>query len=224
MCGRYALGLTHEEILERFGFDELDERRLPVLPLPRFNVAPSQAIPVLVETDAGRELRAMRWGFKPAWMKDGGKRPPPINARSETLTERPMFRGAIARSRCLIPATGFYEWQAVVGAKAKRPWHFRLEAGGLFGFAGLHVVGPDGEETAAIITTSSNELVAEVHDRMPVILAPNAEADWLNPSETDPSAVLGLLAPYPAELMDGYPVRPLVGHDGPELIARLNSA
>ncbi len=117
-----------------------------------------------------------------------------------------MFRGAVAKGRCLIPATGFYEWQAVVGAKAKRPWHFRLEDGGPFGFAGLHVAGPGSEETAAMITTLANARVAPVHERMPVILAPDAEADWLDPSETDPSAVLGLLAPYPAELMDGYPV------------------
>ncbi len=223
MCGRYALGLTHEEILEYFGFDELDERRLPVLPLPLFNVAPTQAIPVVVETDQARELRTMRWGFRPSWSKDGG-RPAPINARGETLTERPMFRGAVAKGRCVIPATGFYEWQSVVGRKARQPWYFQLKDGGPFGFAGLWTPGPDGQDTAAIVTTAANALVAEVHDRMPVILARDAEADWLDRSETSPSAVLGLLAPYPAEAMAGWSVSSLVSsaaNDGPELVRPL---
>ncbi len=220
MCGRYALGLTRREVRERFGFEEFDERSLPPS-LPLFNVAPSQAIPVVVETDQGRKLRIMRWGFKPAWTAGDGKRPAPINARAETLLERPLFRSSIGRHRCILPATGFYEWQAAAGRKSKQPWHFKLETGGPFGFAGLWTPGPDGEDTAVIITTEANQLVAPIHDRMPVILAPEDEALWLDREETDPLAVLGSLRPYPEHLMTGYPVSPAVnrvGTDGPELV------
>ena len=223
MCGRYALGLTRAEAEQRYGVVDIDQKRPPVLPLPLFNIGPGRAIPVIVETDQGRELRAMQWGFKPRWSKDGG-RPGLINARGETLTERPMFRGAVARSRCVIPATGFYEWQSAGGRRGKQPWYFHLGDGQPFGFAGLWTTDRDGEDTCAIITTTPNELVAEVHDRMPVILAPDAEGEWLDREETDPGAVLGLLAPYPAEVMTGYPVSPAVnrtGNDGPELVRPL---
>jgi len=225
VCGRYALGLTSREIEMRFGIAEIDQRRPPVfpIPLPLFNVGPGRAIPVVVASDEGRSVRAMRWGFKPSWSKDKG-RPAPINARAETLVERPMFRGAVAKGRCVIPASGFYEWQSAVGQRGKQPWHFRLTGGEPFGFAGLWTPGPDGQDTAAIITTSANELVGQVHDRMPVILAPDDEGDWLDIGE-GPSAVLGCLRPFPAEMMEGYPVSPAVNavaNDGPELARPLS--
>jgi putative SOS response-associated peptidase YedK len=224
MCGRYVLNLTAKDIRERFGISEFVETRVPPV-APRWNVAPSQSIPVIVEGDEGRELRPMTWGFKPAWIKGGATRPPPVNARGETLLERPMFRTSVARHRCLIPATGFYEWQASGGGKRKQPWYFAMSDGQPFGFAGLWARGADDEGTTLIITTEPNPLVARVHDRMPVVLDPDAEAAWLDPRETDPSAVLGLLAPYPADRMVGYEVSDAVnrvGNDGPELVRPLS--
>ena len=166
----------------------------------------------------------MRWGFRPAWMKDAGKRPPAINARAETILERPLFRGAVTHGRCLIPADGFYEWQWLVGRPGTQPWHFRLAGGELFGFAGIYADGPDREATCAIITTAANELVAPIHDRMPVILDPEHEALWLETDLTDPAAVLPCLRAYPPQQMEAYPVGPLVSsvrNDGPELVAPL---
>ena len=219
MCGRYALRLTPADIEERFGFVELVQLRIPVT-LPRFNIAPSQYVPVVVDTDEGRALRFMRWGFRPRWVK-AGSRPPPINARAESLLERPMFRGAVGKGRCLIPATGFYEWQSIPGAKSKLPWHFRLRDGEPYGFAGLWTDDADGEPTCAIVTTEANALVAPVHDRMPVILLPEAEGDWLDREERGRAALLGLLRPYPADRMEAYPVSAAVSsvaNDSPELI------
>ena len=219
MCGRYTL-TDPDGVRGRFdAADELTETRL----VPRFNVAPSQQVPIVLHTPEGRSLRLARWGFRPSWMRDGGKRPPPINARGETLLERPMFRGAVAKGRCIIPADGFYEWQALAGRPGKHPWHFRLKEGGLFGFAGLYA-GGDGEATCTIVTTTANELLAPIHDRMPVILDPDEEALWLDPDVADPVAVLPCLRPYPAEAMEGYPVAPLVSsvrNDGPELVRPL---
>jgi putative SOS response-associated peptidase YedK len=222
MCGRYTL-TSPAELQQRFGFVDFHETRPPPA-VPRFNVAPSQTVPVVVETPRGRILRPMRWGFRPAWMREAPKRPPPINARAETLLERPMFRGALTRGRCLIPADGFYEWAAVPGARTKRPIYFRLQDGGLFAFAGLYAIrddGPDAEATCVIITTAANELLAPFHDRMPVILEPEREAEWLDPSQTDPLSALSFLVAYPADQMVAYPVSSLVsavGNDGPELI------
>ena len=224
MCGRYSLGITPDEVERRFGFAELVETRIPPVP-PRWNVAPSQQVPIVVERVGGRTLQLARWGFRPTWMRDEGKRPPSINARAETLLERPMFRGALGKGRCILPADGFYEWAPVPGAKVKQPWHFRLRDGGLFGFAGLYA-GQGDEATCAIITTSANELLAPIHNRMPVILDPEDEALWLDPDVTDPSAALPCLRPYPAELMEGYTVASLVSsvrNDGPELVRPLTT-
>src|SRR6266536_1699593 len=115
MCGRYTL-TNPEDIAERFGLGAFAETRIE----PRFNVAPSQAVPVVRTREDGPTLELMRWGFQPSWMRYDGKRPPPINARSESLLERPMFRSAVVRGRCLIPADGFYEWMVVPGQKAKQ--------------------------------------------------------------------------------------------------------
>jgi putative SOS response-associated peptidase YedK len=154
-------------------------------------------------------LTELRWGFRPAWLKSP-KGPPPINARAETLLERPMFRGSVARGRCSLPADGFYEWASPPGQKTKQPMHMRLKGGGLFGFAGLHTQDADGEPTRVIITTAANELLASFHVRMPVILEPEYESLWLEPSVTEPEAVLPCLSAFPAERMGAYPVSPLV--------------
>lgn len=221
VCGRYTVQ-NPAGIPERFlvGFSQT---RIEPLPEPRFNVAPSQDVPIVVPVADGRALRTMRWGFRPAWMRETGNRPPPINARAETLLERPLFRGAVARHRCLIPADGFFEWQALPGRKTKQPWHFRLQDGALFAFAGLYAES-DAGATCALITTEANDLVRPIHDRMPVILRPDDEALWLDPTTTGPTAVLPLLAPYPEELMAAYPVSPAVSsvaNDGPHLVAPL---
>jgi putative SOS response-associated peptidase YedK len=218
MCGRYTL-IDRPNIATRFGLLELGKLETD----PRFNVAPSQQVPVVVETPSGRGLRLMRWGFQPAWMKDP-RRPPPINARAETLVERPLFRGAVAHGRCLIPADGFYEWSEAPGRKGKQPMYLRLKGGELFGFAGLHIEGPDAQETCAIITTAANEVVAPVHHRMPVILDPEDERLWLDPAVTDPAAALACLRSRANERLEFFPVGPLVSsaqNEGPALIERL---
>jgi putative SOS response-associated peptidase YedK len=220
MCGRYTLTAT-EGLQLRFDLVEGSETRLR----PRFNVAPSQGVPVVVETGRGRALRAVSWGFRPAWARDDARRPPPINARAETVATNGLFRDALVKRRCLVVADGFYEWRADAGAGTKRPVRFRLAAGGPFAFAGLFT-GPRDEHvedgTCAIVTVAPNALVAPVHDRMPAILAPEDEALWLDPEVRDPVAALACLKPYPAELMAWDPVDPRVGsplNDDPGLLA-----
>jgi putative SOS response-associated peptidase YedK len=223
MCGRYVLNLTPEEIYERFGITEFVQLRLPPV-MPRFNVAPTSVMPVVVERRDGRTLAALRWGFQPAWMTPG-KAPPPINARAETVATNGLFKRALSERRCVVPSTGFFEWSVVAGEKRKAPHHIRLRGGEPFGFAGIYT--PPTEEapgTYAIVTTTPNELTAPIHDRMPVILAPEWEALWLDPSTTDPERVLPLLQPFPAERMEAYRVGYDVGtpaNDRPDLVAPL---
>lgn len=226
MCGRFSLGEL-DWLDQRFGI----QVPLPFheWPAPRFNVAPSQLVPVVVDTEEGRALRWMQWGFQPAWLKDP-RQAPPINARAETVAEKPMFREAVARRRCIIPADGFYEWQKL--PRGKQPVYIRLKSGEVFGFAGLYterrVEGSDDPQASCvIITTGPNELMATIHHRMPVILAREDEALWLDRTVTDPAAVLACLRSYPAEPMEAYPVSPLVSRvqeDGPALIERRDNA
>jgi len=193
-------------------------------PNPAYNIAPSQDISVIVERSAGRLLRAMTWGFRPAWTSGGAFRPAPINARAETLIERPLFRGALARGRCIIPADGFYEWQGMPGLKTRQPVYVRRDDRTLFGLAGLYSIGKDGMASCAIITMEPNALVARIHDRMPAILDPAAESLWLDPTLTDPVAVLDCLRPCPADPLVAYPMSPRVSsphEDGPSLIEPL---
>jgi putative SOS response-associated peptidase YedK len=227
MCGRFTVALI-EDIIERFRVPAPDGEQLG----PRFNVAPSQMIAVVVGGAEGRELRWMEWGFQPDWFKPQPNRPPPINARAETLLERPMFRGAVAGQRCIIPADGFFEWMPVRGARRKQPMYIRLKSGDLFGFAGLYTdrQGASPEEripSCVIITTGPNELMAPIHDRMPVILDRGDEATWLDPSVRDSAALVGCLRRYPAEEMEAFPVSQLVSYaqnDEPALIRPLDEA
>jgi putative SOS response-associated peptidase YedK len=205
VCGRFNLTRA-KDIEARFGFMDWHERRIE----PRFNIAPTQEILTIVQhTDGGRAVQTATWGLVPFWMRD--KPRPQINARAERVATSPMFRGA---SRCLIPATGFYEW-----LDKQTPMHIGLTDGGLFAFAGLWLEGKrDGLPTATILTTQPNELVATIHTRMPAILWPEDEAAWLNPATEN---ALQLVKPYPAELMRAYAVRTLVNNannEGPELI------
>lgn len=224
MCGRYTL-VGHREIAERLREEIVERFRLGQTPLALvslFNAAPSQELPVVTEgEDDDRVVRLMRWGLVPRWRKPGqGSSVAPINARAETLLEKPMFRGLVGRRRCLVPADGFYEWQRRDGRR--QPYRFHLRDNALFGLAGLYDESPDGEASFTIITTSPNALVAPLHDRMPAILRPEDEADWLSHDLTDPHAARALLRPYPAAAMAADPVSPAVNNarnNGPELIA-----
>jgi putative SOS response-associated peptidase YedK len=191
---------------ECFGITEFVQLRLPPA-MPRFNVAPTSVMPVVVEMqDQGRVLTSAKWGFQPAWMAPG-KAPPPINARAASVATNGLFKRALSQQRCIVPATGFWEWMAVPGEKRKAPRHIRLRDGEPFGFGGIYTPPTDeGPGTYAIVTTRPNEVVAPIHNRMPVILGREWEALWLDPDTTGPERVLPLLEPYPGERMEAYRV------------------
>jgi len=213
MCGRFNLTASGQEIAEALGLDEAPELA------PRYNIAPSRPVAVVrLEAATGRRrLGTVRWGLIPA----GAPRTERghINARAETAWQKPSFREAFARRRCLVPATGFYEWQRT-HARRRRPWLFALGSGRPFAFAGLWEppVGNDAPATCTILTTEPNGVTRPVHDRMPVILSPAAYARWLDPSPGDAVALRLLLAPFPAEAMTARPVSTVVNDarfDGP---------
>ncbi|MDX2270422.1 MAG: SOS response-associated peptidase [Cyanobacteriota bacterium] len=201
MCGRFGLAATAQELFQHFGLDEILDIS------PRYNIAPGQSIyGVLQDPHTGtRSLHALQWGLIPSWAKDPK---PIINARAETLTEKPTFRTALRQRRCLIPADGFYEWQG--RGKSKQPFHIGLKEGSLFAFAGLWETwkSPAGSviDSCAIITTAPNQLMAGIHDRMPVIVDPSNYEVWLDPTLQDPARVVPLLQTYPAAEMVAYPV------------------
>jgi len=224
MCGRFTL-TTPDQLALRFDIAE-DERDDAERQNPAYNIAPSQDISVIVERSAERLLRVMSWGFHPSWASAAPSRPAPINARAETLLERPLFRGAMARGRCIIPADGFYEWRSTPGRKTKQPVYIRRDDRALFGLAGLYSVGKDGKASCAIITTEPNALVASIHDRMPVILDTAAEARWLDSTLTEPASVLDCLRPCTADLLVAYLVSSRVSsprYDEPSLIEPLTA-
>lgn len=220
MCGRFTRSADLQTLEIRFGFSA------PATELsPRFNVAPMQYAPVVVLEDGERRLKLMRWGLLPSWAKDETLAGRLINARAETLADKPSFRQALKSRRCLVLADGFYEW-AKSGA-GKLPHYFHLRGGQPFAFAGLweRWTTPDGETllTFTIITTAPNELVKSVHDRMPVILRREDEQAWLDPT-TSADALARLLVPHPADLMASHPVSRLVNspqNDSPECISPL---
>ena len=225
MCGRFTLHHSVDELEERFAA-ELEAGSVAETE-PRYNVAPTQDVLVVTQNGA-RHLQSYHWGLIPSWAKDAAIGNKMINARAETLAEKPAFRTALSRRRCLIPADGFYEWQdAPAGVKApKTPMHIRLKDGGLFAFAGLwdewHA--PEGSplRSCTIITTSPNAVAAPIHDRMPVILRPEDEARWLDRAVTSATDLLPLLASYPADAMEAYAVSRQVNAptvDDPGLIA-----
>ena len=220
MCGRYAI-VDGERIYLRWPHVDWHETRIQ----PRFNIAPQQLIPTVRMADGQARAEMMVWGYRPSWMRPG-KLPPPINAKAESLVEKPMWRSALQRYRCLVPATGFYEWRSVAGQKTKQPMHIRLRDGTPFAFAGLWTLDADGVPTVAIVTTGANELMAGIHTRMPVILDPEDETTWLDPERRDPSELMALLQAYPAEAMEAYPVSQAVGNvrsEGPQLADPLDS-
>jgi putative SOS response-associated peptidase YedK len=217
MCGRFMLSSPPAAVAERFGLPE------PPDLFGRYNVAPTQLVAVVGDGPKhGRRLALFRWGLVPAWSPEGPTGPPLINARAETVATKPTFRELLRHRRCLIPADGFYEW-AKAGGK-KLPYLFRLRGCGPFAFAGLWDVweGPNGKvPSCCVITTTANELVAPLHDRMPVVLPPDQFGLWLDRAVTDPAALLPLLVPYPADLMTATAVNPRVNNarnEGPECV------
>ena len=200
MCGRYSLVPT-ENIAARF-----DAQQEQLSLQPRYNVAPSQSLPVVVRNSPNR-LVEMQWGLIPSWSKEPQAQFSTINARAETVTKSPVFRGPFKSRRCLVPASGFYEWQRT--SNGKQPFCIRLKDDDLFAFAGLYDIwrDADGNElySYTVITTTPNRLVAPIHNRMPVILRRDDEDAWLD-NKTEPTRLMSLLAAYPAEEMEAYPV------------------
>ncbi len=200
MCGRFVIELSPDLVTKFFGLTEV-----PDLP-PRYNVAPTQPVPVIREAaDGSRRLSLMRWGLVPAWAKEPGEGL--INARCETVNEKPSFRQAFRQRRCIIPASGFYEWSKVDGRKV--PYYVRMADGAPMPFAGLWEAwrSPEGQvlETCAILTTAANATVAPIHDRMPVILHPDEFGLWLDRQVHDAERLTALVCPVPGGSARGVP-------------------
>jgi putative SOS response-associated peptidase YedK len=224
MCGRYTITSAPEAIRALFRYPER-----PNFPA-RYNIAPTQPIPVVRPENHGRHFALVRWGLIPAWVKDPNSFSLLINARSEGVLDKPAFRYAMRRRRCLIPADGFYEWR-VAGSGPRQPCYIRRKDGQPMAFAGLWEcwMGPSGEEmeTAAIVTTHANSVLRPLHDRMPVILSPEVFAQWLGCTEVNAEMAAALLVPAPDDLLEAYPVSTAVNrfaNDDSSLIAPVSEA
>lgn len=209
MCGRYTLRTPPAELAEFFGlFREPDVR-------PRFNIAPTQQVLAVRFDEAAtpREPILLRWGLVPFWADDLKIGNRMINARSDTVAAKPAFRAAFKRRRCLVPADGFFEWKQQDGGK--QPYHIRLRSGEPFAFAGLWEHWDKGKapvESCTIITTDANDFMSSIHDRMPVILTPDAYDAWLDPHNQDAEALTGLLRPYADDDLTAVPVSTIVNN------------
>ncbi len=224
MCGRFTLTVDPADLQDVFG-----GFTFPARFAPRYNNAPSQPI-LSIPNDGKNQADFFLWGLIPSWSKDPATANKLINARGETIAEKPSFRGSFKYKRCLIPADGFYEWKVQAGQKTKTPYFIHMKDRKPFAFAGLwdEWHSPDGNmlRTCAIITTTPNELMSELHNRMPVILDKADFADWLNPMPCPPDSLIHLIRPFPADRMSAHPVSTLVntpGNDRPELIEPLQN-
>ena len=218
MCGRYVIISSPEAIRRLFGY--LDQPNFP----PRYNVAPTQPVPIVRLAEGERRFALVRWGLIPPWVKDPKTFSLVINARGESVLDKPAFRNAMRRRRCLFPSDGFYDWNEAGGRR--RPYFIGPKDGGPIAFAGLWEswMGPNGEEmeTAAIVTTQAKGTLAAIHDRMPVIVPPEAFDLWLDGRKVDANTAAALIAPAREGLLDVYPVSNAVNYvtnDSPELIA-----
>jgi putative SOS response-associated peptidase YedK len=228
MCGRFTSQTPAADLAEWFGADEVVAPDLGA----RFNVAPTDEVYAVAESsaDGTRRLGTFRWGLIPFWSKDAKSGAKMINARAESLLDKPAFKRSFEKRRCIVPADGFYEWQRV-DAKNKQPWFIRRADGKPMAFAGLWeswrpTKGSDEGRirSCTIITGEPNELVATLHDRMPVMLPAEAWDAWLDPDNTDLGSLAGLLVPVPPEELEMFPVSKAVNdvrNDGPELVHRI---
>jgi putative SOS response-associated peptidase YedK len=217
MCGRYTLTSSPEALRALFRYEEQ-----PNFP-PRYNIAPTQPVAIVRLVDGKRHFALVRWGLLPSWVNDPKTFTLLINARGESAAEKPAFRAAMKRRRCLIPADGFYEWQA--GGERKRPFYVRAKSGAPLAFAGLWETwtGPNGEEleTAAIVTTRANRALSSIHDRMPVIVPPEGFDLWLDTANVDAATAAALIAPAPENLLEAYEISTAVNraaNDNPKLL------
>jgi putative SOS response-associated peptidase YedK len=200
MCGRYTLSTPAGRLAEEFQLDSTLEIT------PSYNVAPTQQVAAVLEDEGGRHLKMLRWGLVPSWAEDPDIGARMINARSETAPEKPSFRSAFRRRRCLIAADGFYEWKRENGGK--QPYYFRMQDGRPFAFAGLWESWDKGDgtlRTCAILTTRANSVLEDIHERMPVILPSDSYNAWLDP-DADREELGELMIPYPGEDLETYPV------------------
>jgi putative SOS response-associated peptidase YedK len=223
MCGRYCISTAPEAIRRLFRY-----REQPNFP-PRYNVAPTQPVPIVRLASGERQFALVRWGLIPAWAKDPAAFALLINARGESVNDKPAFANAMKRRRCLFPADGFYEWKTEAGGK--RPYFARLKSGGPLAFAGLFETwtGPNGEEmdTAAIVTTAANAEMGQIHSRAPVIVPPEQFELWLDCGKVDAATAGALIAPAPDGSMEVYEVSGAVNrvaNDSPVLVLPASEA
>lgn len=206
MCGRFAMACNLSDITEAFEIQEITCEQKP-----NYNIAPGTKVATVIYNETNR-LVPLKWGLVPAWSKDPSIGNRLINARAETVKEKPSFKNAFKQRRCLIAATGFYEWRKDIHGTT--PFYIGLRTDEPFGFAGLYEIwqSPDGNElnTCTVITTQANELIKPIHDRMPVIIQHHEHTQWLDPSIRDTQALLSLLKPYPPEKMKVHRVSTLV--------------
>ena len=225
MCGRYTSTTPPADLAAYFDVDEVVVEDHG----PRYNVAPTDEVYAVARSSKGpTRLGSFTWGLVPFWAKGPSVGSRMINARAESVLEKPAFRRPLERYRCLVPADGFYEWEAIEGRKKKQPWYIRRADGDVFAFAGLWsswrpTKGSDeGRLTSCtIITTEANDALRPIHDRMPVVLPPSAWAEWLDPANDDVDALHSLLVPAPPELFELVKVNDAVSNvrnDGPQLL------
>jgi putative SOS response-associated peptidase YedK len=230
MCGRFTQYHSADQIVERFNAEHGSANLPPLFEiLPVYNIAPSEPIAVITRHDDYRLLEMFKWGLVPSWANDVSIGNRTINARAETLAEKPMFRTALARRRCLIPADGFFEWKVFdTGGKKpeKQPMYIHRPDGDLFAFAGLWDIWhhPDGSPllSCTIVTVDAVPKITDIHGRMPAILRPELESAWLDPAISTADLMDVLKTPYPENLLEAYPVSRLVNtpvNKGPECIA-----
>ena len=201
MCGRYTLKTPASVLTELFDIEEA-----PSSVTPSYNIAPTQRVATVLSENGKRKLEMLRWGLVPSWADDPEIGNRMINARAETVAEKPSYRKAFRKSRCLVLADGFYEWQKT--ESSKQPFHIRMKDESPFAFAGLWESWDNGEEirSCTIITTNANDVVGGVHNRMPVILQPEDYEMWLDPDFDEREPLTSLLKPFPADAMEAYPV------------------
>jgi len=244
MCGRYASSRKPEDLIEEF---EVTQPRIPAPLEPDYNVAPTKEVYAVMErppsedksAPAERQLRVLRWGLVPSWAKDPSIGSRMINARMETVAEKPSYRRAFSSRRCLLPADGYFEWypteeKTKAGKPKKQPFFIRPKGGGVLAMAGLYEIWRDPTRddddpdrfrwTCTVLTTDAEDSLGHIHDRMPLMVSPDRWARWLDPSVSGKDELLSLLVPAAPGQLEAYPVAPLVNNvrnNGPELLEPL---